>query len=168
MFYRFPYAKLIFGLKGANRFILPIRSNLFNKASFSVRQTAKGIMLVSSSASSSSVQTLGNDTAGVGIVPRILQIQAEMLIINRHNREHSTGKPNDSCVYCQRKRELLQQHQILESQHPKNEVIVVKPKKKIQTLNEIVRSVDVSGKNSYVSVPRSWAGKRVKITLLDD
>jgi putative transposon-encoded protein len=40
-------------------------------------------------------------------------------------------------------------------------------KKKIETLNEIERTVDVSGKTGSVVVPKAWAGKRVKIMVVE-
>ena len=40
-------------------------------------------------------------------------------------------------------------------------------KKKIETLSEIERTVEVSGKTGSVILPKAWAGKRVKIMVVE-
>jgi putative transposon-encoded protein len=110
-------------------------------------------MLVSPSAQDPSIVAPG------GAVQKILEIKEEMIMIDKHNREHGSFNANGSCVYCERKRQLLGQQEIAKPD---------RIKKKIRTTNEIERSVDASGKNGSVVVPRSWAGKRVKIILLDE
>jgi putative transposon-encoded protein len=109
-------------------------------------------MLVSSSAQVPSTGGSGSS------LQKILEIQEEMVLIDKHKREHLAinNDTDKSCVYCQRRQQLLGGNRAL------------KAKKKIRTSNEIERSVDTSGKNGYVSVPKSWAGKRVKIILLDE
>lgn len=88
-----------------------------------------------------------------GTVQKILEIQEQMVMIDKHKREHASCISN-SCVYCQRKN-LSAKHEAAKG-------------RKLRTSNELERSVDTSGKNGCVIVPRSWAGKRVKITLLAD
>jgi putative transposon-encoded protein len=110
-------------------------------------------MLISPSAQDPSVVASG------GAVQKILEIQEEMIMIDKHNREHGSGNATGSCVYCERKRQHLGQQ---ETGKPH------RIKKKIRTSNEIERSVDASGKNGCLVVPRSWVGKRVKIILLDE
>jgi hypothetical protein len=107
-------------------------------------------MLVSTSAQ------ISNNSVSGGVVQKILEIQEQMAMINKHRREHHGNTASDSCVYCQRKMQILGRED------------TAKGKKKVRTLNEIERSVDTSGKNGCVIVPRTWAGKRVKITLLDE
>ena len=107
-------------------------------------------MLVSPSAE------VSNNLASGGVVQKILEIQEQMAMINKHRREHIDNTTSDSCIYCQRKMKVFDRQDTSKS------------KKKVRTLNEIERSVDTSGKNGYVIVPRTWAGKRVKITLLDE
>jgi hypothetical protein len=92
-----------------------------------------------------------------GTLARILEIQEKLGLIEKHKREHS-DEPRDSCSYCQKRRhfsETPQQHKVLKL-------------KKIKTTFEIQRSVQASAKNGhFVSVPKTWAGKNVKVTLLD-
>jgi putative transposon-encoded protein len=107
-------------------------------------------MLVSTSAE------ISNNFASSGVVQKILEIQEQMAMINKHRREHIGNNTNEACVYCQRKMQMLGRQD------------TARTKKKVRTLNEIERSVDTSGKNGCVIVPRTWAGKRVKITLLDE
>jgi hypothetical protein len=84
------------------------------------------------------------------VTEKILEIQQEILLINRHEREHIANgeirQPHASCVYCQRRGR----------------------QKKAGTLNEIERRVDLSGKSGCVLVPRTWSGKRVRIILVDE
>jgi hypothetical protein len=108
---------------------------------------------------SSSAQVPRTAASG-GVVQKILEIQEELVMIDKHKREHLaiSNDTNNSCMYCQRRQQLLGGHETNKA---------AKAKKKNRTLNEIERSVDASGKNGCVIVPRSWAGKRVKIVLLD-
>jgi putative transposon-encoded protein len=107
---------------------------------------------------------------GLGITTeKILEIQQEILLINKHKREHITDngeirQPESSCAYCQRHHHLIEvraDRKMTIAQQEKN-------KKKVETLNEIERTVEVSGKNGCVTVPRTWQGKRVRIVLVDE
>lgn len=104
-------------------------------------------MLVSTAAQ------VSNSIASDGTVQKILEIQEQMVMIAKHKREHGAGISNN-CIYCQRKN-LSGQHETVKG-------------KKARTSNELERSVDTSGRNGCVIVPRSWVGKRVKITLIDE
>lgn len=103
--------------------------------------------------------------AGVSssVTQKIIEIQKQLLMINKHKLEHIAGsqdiiQSNTTCIYCQRRQELYGKQ---ETDKPES------GKKRIRTTNEIERSVDKSGKNGCVIVPRSWTGKKVKIILLD-
>lgn len=103
---------------------------------------------------------------GTGIVmQKILEVQQQIVMLNRHEREHitSTGgmaKPNTSCPYCQQQCNTENCDQVSNRQHDN--------KKKISTRNEIEREVEISDRNGCVIVPKTWAGKMVRITLVDD
>jgi putative transposon-encoded protein len=112
-------------------------------------------------------QSRGN---GLGIATeKILDIQQEILLINKHKREHIADngeirQPDSSCAYCQRRQHLIEMRvdtKMTITQQEKN-------RKKVETLNEIERRVEVSGKNGCVIVPRTWQGRRVKIVLVDE
>jgi len=103
---------------------------------------------------------------------KILQIQQEILSIDKHKRQHITNEgefkqPDSSCTYCQR------HHHVNEPTvegKTVNEEIDNRPriKRKRETLNQLERRVDLSGKNGCVLVPRSWSGKRVRIIIVDE
>lgn len=103
---------------------------------------------------------------------KILQIQQEILSIDKHKRQHITiegeiKQQDSSCAYCQR------HHHVNEPTvegKTVSEEIDNRPriKRKRETLNQMERRVDLSGKNGCVLVPRSWSGKRVRIILVDE
>ena len=110
---------------------------------------------------------LPNSPKGTGIVlQKILEVQQQIVMLNRHEREHisATGaiiKVITSCHYCQLQSDSGNwEHHDSNKQGDKT--------KKIATLNEIEREVEMSGKNGCVIVPKTWAGKRVRLTLLED
>jgi putative transposon-encoded protein len=103
---------------------------------------------------------------------KILQIQQEILSIDRHKRQHITNEGefkqlDSSCVYCQRRHHVSEP--TVKGQNVTEE-IDNRPKirKKRETLNQIERRVDLSGKNGCVLVPRSWSGKTVRIVIVDE
>ena len=104
---------------------------------------------------------------GTGIVmQKILEVQQQIVMLNRHEREHITktgdiGKPNPSCLYCQQQSSTENCDQVGSRQLQDN-------KKKISTRNEIEREVEISDRNGCVIVPKTWAGKMVRITLVDN
>ena len=106
-----------------------------------------------------------NSRKSLGIVmEKILVVEQEILMLNRHEREHvapngEQAKQSISCPYCQQQN-LKHQANACDKQ--------VENGKKIATLNEMEREVEISGKNGCVLVPKTWAGKRVKIMILDD
>lgn len=106
-----------------------------------------------------------NSRKSLGIVmEKILVVEQEILMLNRHEREHvapngEQSKQSISCPYCQQQN-LKQQANACDRQEENG--------KKIATLNEMEREVEISGKNGCVLVPKTWAGKRVKIMILDD
>lgn len=106
-----------------------------------------------------------NSRNSLGIVmQKILVVEQEILMLNRHEREHvapngEQAKQSISCPYCQQQ-DLKYQANACDKQ--------VENGKKIATLNEMEREVEISGKNGCVLVPKTWAGKRVKIMILDD
>ena len=104
---------------------------------------------------------------GTGIVlQKILEVQQQIVMLNRHEREHISGtgyilELNTSCPYCQQQSDSGNwEHHVSNKRRDKT--------KKIATLNEIEREVEMSGKNGCVIVPKTWVGKRVRITLVED
>jgi putative transposon-encoded protein len=94
------------------------------------------------------------------LLERIMQIRQEIDMINIHGSQHITNngevkRLDQSCTYCQ---VHIEKHPVVQA-----ETRV----KKNSSFNELERNVDITGKNAYVAVPRNWAGKRVKILLID-
>jgi putative transposon-encoded protein len=130
-------------------------------------------MLPSSSPSASTGQipniVIGRSSGG-SLVEKIVEIQKELILINKHKLEHNhiptahtESTSSSSCVYCQRRRKQLLEGGSPVADNKAHQGI----RKVIRTSNEIERLVDTSGKNGSVTVPKSWAGKKVKIILLD-
>ena len=99
------------------------------------------------------------------VMQKILAIQQEILMINKHEREHivSNGEikqSESSCGFCQQQVVIHDRNQTDQSEKEK--------KKRLETLKEIERLVDISGKNGCVLVPKTWAGKHVRIILVDE
>ena len=97
---------------------------------------------------------------------KILEVQQQIVMLNRHEREHITntsdmGKPNPSCLYCQQQSSTENCAQVGSRQ-------LQDSKKKISTRNEIEREVEISDRNGCVIVPKTWAGKMVRITLVEN
>jgi putative transposon-encoded protein len=107
-----------------------------------------------------------NNRDRLGIVmQKILVVEQEILMLNRHEREHiakhgEQAEQSTSCPYCQEQNLKKQQTGACDKQE--------KNGKKIATLNEIEREVEISGKNGCVLVPKTWAGKRVRIIMVED
>lgn len=107
---------------------------------------------------------------------KIIQIQEEISQIELHRTEHMVGygivkHPDGSCKYCQ---------PYLVKQDAPAAVVASQPKVILQqsnsnpssarkssgTISDLERIVDSAGKKGQIVVPRSWIGKRVKVTLL--
>jgi putative transposon-encoded protein len=93
------------------------------------------------------------------LIPKeIVAIREEISLIEQHRTEHMEGlrvrQADNSCKYCQ---QHLQP--IAESQHA-----VVRAQ--ISTVNDLERTVEVAGKKGQITVPRSWLGKRVRVTII--
>ena len=98
------------------------------------------------------------------VMQKILAIQQEILMINKHGKEHTAN--NNEVRQLQNSDTAYQQCNVAISdgvQQPDKE-----RKKRLETLNEIERSANIAGKNACVLVPKTWAGKRVKIILMND
>ena len=94
------------------------------------------------------------------ILDRIMHIRQEIDMIDLHGSQHVTisgevKQLEQSCTYCQ---VHIEKHVVA----PRSARV-----KKNSGYNELERNVDIAGKNAYVAVPRNWAGKRVKILLVD-
>jgi putative transposon-encoded protein len=106
-----------------------------------------------------------NNRNRLGIVmQKILVVEQEIVMLSRHEREHIAKhgdqvEQSTSCPYCQ-EQNLKQQTSACEKQEENG--------KKIVTLNEMEREVEISGKNGCVLVPKTWAGKRVRIIMVED
>jgi putative transposon-encoded protein len=95
------------------------------------------------------------------LVPKeIVAIRQEITLIDQHRNEHMEGlkvrQPDAACKYCQ--------PYVLPTQQPpvKQEI----ERAPITTVNDLERTVEVAGKKGQITVPRSWAGKRVRVTLV--
>ena len=93
------------------------------------------------------------------VLERIMHIRQEIDMIDIHGSQHVTNsgevkRLEQSCTYCQ----------VHTEKHP---VAPTETRVKRNSYNELERNVDIVGKNAYVAVPRNWAGKRVKILLVD-
>lgn len=92
------------------------------------------------------------------LIPKeIVAIREEITLIDQHRTEHMDGinvrQADRSCKYCQ--------------QHVQQKDLPVETQKApIVTQNDLERTVEVSGKKGQITVPRSWAGKKVRVTLV--
>jgi hypothetical protein len=96
-------------------------------------------------------------------IPReIVAIRQEISLIDSHRTAHMTGlqvrQADKSCKYCQPYLDH-QQPEPLPSQQ-------ITGRTPLATVNDLERTVEVSGKKGQITVPRSWAGKRVRVTLV--
>ena len=101
-----------------------------------------------------------NGKSSFAILDKINKLQEEIALINLHGAEHirisgEVQKVDPSCLYCQPFRD-----------EPKEAPQLSKTDKKIGAYSELEKTVMATGKNGHVIVPRSWVGKRVKITLV--
>ncbi|HEV8405709.1 MAG TPA: DUF2080 family transposase-associated protein [Nitrososphaera sp.] len=137
-----------------------MKSILFDNPSFTLTKQPKPIMIASR-------ELLPTTVASSGIVmQKILAIQQEILMINKHEKEHivsngEAGQLESSCGFCQQQNIVIHNRNGTDQREKER-------KKRLETLKEIERLVDISGKNGCVLVPKSWAGKRVKIILADE
>jgi hypothetical protein len=88
----------------------------------------------------------------------IVAIREEITLIELHRTEHKNGinvrQADKSCKYCQ-----------LYVQQPQDQPTETQ-RAPISTLNDLERTVEASGKKGQITVPRSWAGKKVRVTLI--
>lgn len=107
-----------------------------------------------------------NNRDSLGIVmQKILVVEQEILMLNRHEREHIAKhgeqvEKSTSCPYCKEQDLKKQQANACDKQEENG--------KKNATLNAMERDVEISGKNGCVLVPKTWAGKRVRIMIVED
>ena len=105
------------------------------------------------------------------IIPsEIIAIHEEITLIDLHRTEHMTGCGqvrllDQSCKYCQPHLGCEMKQEVICEPAPEPEPHEVK-KAKAPAENNLERTVDVAGKKGQIVVPRSWAGKRVRVTLL--
>lgn len=99
------------------------------------------------------------------VMQKILAIQQEILMINKHEKHivssGEAGQPESSCGFCQQQNIVIHDRNGTDQREKER-------KKRLETLKEIERLVDISGKNGCVLVPKTWAGKRVRIILVDE
>ncbi|HKU49051.1 MAG TPA: DUF2080 family transposase-associated protein [Nitrososphaera sp.] len=95
----------------------------------------------------------------------IVAIREEISLIELHRTGHMEGlkvrQADRSCKYCQ----PYMQHNIIvkQSQLATTDETVRVP---LATANDLERTVEVAGKKGQITVPKSWAGKRVRVTLI--
>ena len=91
------------------------------------------------------------------ILEKIMELQQEIAQINLHERAH-TGIEGEAyreptCAYCQAAEHIIKSDEVRT--------------KKSSIVCELERSVESNGKSGSVLVPKSWAGRRVKVMLLE-
>ncbi len=95
------------------------------------------------------LQTRGSASA---ILEKIVELQREIAIINRHEQAHLQHF-EPTCSYCQggvAKKVAVEEQRV----------------KRASVTCELERSVDLASKGGGVTVPRSWVGRKVKVSLL--
>lgn len=110
-------------------------------------------------------------------IPReIIAIHEEITQIDVHRTEHMIGygkvkQLDQSCKYCQ----VYFQSEVTQAASPAEPAAPeIRPQGKSDDCNckpaakqhNLERTVDLAGKKGQIVVPRSWAGKRVRVTLL--
>ena len=95
------------------------------------------------------------------LVPKeIVAIREEITLIDLHRTEHMEGmkvrQADTSCKYCQQ----YAQPKHVNAENSSAERVP------LTTVNDLERTVEVAGKKGQITVPRSWAGKRVRVTLV--
>jgi putative transposon-encoded protein len=93
------------------------------------------------------------------ILEKIMELQQEIALINLHERAHINRVSTEfepSCSYC-----------LASVGRLKVERTETDSGKKTSTATELERLVELVDKAGSVTVPRNWAGKRVKVVLLD-
>jgi hypothetical protein len=98
------------------------------------------------------------------MIPReIIAIHEEIALIDLHRTEHMSygqfKQLDQSCKFCQPHFGGEAKLEVICASEPQE-------KKAKQTENNVERTVDISGKKGQIVVPRSWAGKKVRVTLL--
>ncbi len=99
------------------------------------------------------------------IIPReIIAIHEEIALIDLHRTEHMSGygqfkQLDQSCKFCQPHFGSEAKQEVTCAPEPQE-------KKARPAENNLERTVDVAGKKGQIVVPRSWAGKRVRVMLL--
>jgi hypothetical protein len=118
-----------------------------------------------------------------GNAEKILEIKKEIAQINLHRAEHITAggqkvlQIDQSCRYClvylesKVRAELAPsvQEEIVATSDaaPKHEVSN-NGSRAVKEENNLERIVDLDGKKGRITVPRSWASRKVRVTLLHD
>ena len=95
---------------------------------------------------------------------KILAIEQEILMINKLER---VPMSNNGEVRQSMNSHASCQGHVLTNPEKANQNEKER-KRRGETLNEIERLVDVVGKNTSVLVPKTWAGKRVRILLIEE
>ncbi len=98
------------------------------------------------------------------MIPReITSIQQEISLIKQHKTLHMDGlqvrSPDRSCKFC---KQYLPASE--EPKQAKAQPITERPP--LATVNDVERTVEVAGKKGQITVPRNWAGKKVRVTLI--
>ncbi|HEX2014519.1 MAG TPA: hypothetical protein VLA68_04755 [Nitrososphaera sp.] len=107
------------------------------------------------------------------VIPtEILAIHEEISLIDLHRTEHVVGfgkvkKLDQSCKYCQpylqnEVKQIAPYEVILPEANPQQIVNATES----FAQNGLERTVDIVGKKGLVTVPRSWAGKKVRVILI--
>ena len=97
------------------------------------------------------------------LTPQIAAIRDEITLIDAHRTEHMDGtkvrQADKSCRYCQ-------QYLPKEPQAPAASASAEAERAPLNVVNNLERTVDLSGKKGQITVPRSWVGKKVRVTLV--
>lgn len=97
-------------------------------------------------------------------IPReITSIREEITLIQQHRTVHMDGLrvrlADSSCKYCKQ--------YLPAGEEPKqDQARQITGRQPLSTVNDLERTVEVAGKKGQITVPRSWAGKKVRVTLV--
>jgi putative transposon-encoded protein len=100
------------------------------------------------------------------LIPKeIAAIRDEIGLIDAHRTAHMEGSRirqlDSSCKYCKPYAEKAEEKKV-----PVVKDQAMATRGSLSTVNDLERTVEVSGKKGHIIVPRSWAGKKVRVTLI--
>ena len=97
-------------------------------------------------------------------MPReVTSIREEIALIQQHRTVHMDGlrvrQADISCKYCT-------QYLPVKEAPKQAQMQPITGRPPLTTVNDVERTVEVAGKKGHITVPRNWAGKKVRVTLI--